>query len=76
MWPNLRILARSSARDKYTLVKGIMESHVKPQGEIVAVTGSGIHDGPVLRKADVGFTMVNTIFVYIQIANLLYNAIQ
>lgn len=70
MWPNLRILARSSARDKYTLVKGIMESHVKPQGEIVAVTGSGIHDGPVLRKADVGFTMVNTIFVYIQIANL------
>jgi len=44
-------------------VKGMMESHVKPAGEIVAVTGSGAHDGPVLRMADVGFTMVSIVFL-------------
>lgn len=58
MWPPLCVLARSKPSDRYLLVKGMMESHVKPEGEIVAVTGSGANDGPVLRMADVGFTMV------------------
>ena len=59
MWPHLRVLARSTPLDKYLLVKGMMKSHIKPEGEIVAVTGSGANDGPVLRLADVGFTMVS-----------------
>lgn len=59
MWPKLCVLARSKPLDKFMLVKGMMESHVKPAGEIVAVTGSGANDGPVLRMADVGFTMAS-----------------
>lgn len=58
MLPKLCVLARATPLDKYILVKGIMESHVNRAGEIVAVTGSGANDGPVLRMADVGFTMV------------------
>ena len=61
MWPKLCVLARSNPSDKFTLIKGMMESTVKPAGEIVAVTGSGANDGPVLRMADVGFTMVNLV---------------
>ncbi|XP_078369225.1 plasma membrane calcium-transporting ATPase 4-like isoform X2 [Oculina patagonica] len=57
MWPKLCVLARSKPSDRFMLVKGMMESHVKPAGEIVAVTGSGANDGPMLRIADVGFTM-------------------
>ena len=59
MWPKLSVLARAKPSDKFTLVKGMMQSHIKPAGEIVAVTGSGANDGPVLRMADVGFTMVS-----------------
>lgn len=62
MWPKLCVLARAKPSDKYTLVKGMIESHIKPAGEIVAVTGSGANDGPVLRMADVGFTMVSCFF--------------
>jgi len=63
MWPKLCVLARSTPLDKFTLVKGMMESHVKPAGEIVAVTGSGANDGPVLRMADVGFTMASPMYI-------------
>ena len=63
MWPKLCVLARAKPSDKFTLVKGMIESHIKPAGEIVAVTGSGANDGPVLRMADVGFTMVSCCFV-------------
>ena len=35
-----------------------MNSRKRPGGEIVAVTASGIEDGPVLRTADIGITMV------------------
>lgn len=58
VWPNLRVLARSSPQDKYTLVKGIIDSKLHSNREVVAVTGDGTNDGPALKKADVGFAMV------------------
>jgi len=63
IWPKLRVLARSSPTDKYTLVKGIIESKVNPNREVVAVTGDGTNDGPALKMADVGFAMVKIMLV-------------
>jgi Ca2+ transporting ATPase len=57
IWPKLRVLARSSPQDKYTLVKGIIESRLNRNREVVAVTGDGTNDGPALKRADVGFAM-------------------
>ncbi|XP_065316419.1 plasma membrane calcium-transporting ATPase 2-like isoform X2 [Gordionus sp. m RMFG-2023] len=57
VWPKLRVLARSSPSDKYVLVKGIIESKISENREVVAVTGDGTNDGPALKKADVGFAM-------------------
>lgn len=58
VWPRLRVLARSTPQDKYNLVKGIMESEIYEDQEVVAVTGDGTNDGPALKKAHVGFAMV------------------
>ena len=58
LWPRLRVLARSSPQDKYNLVKGIIDSRLSINREVVAVTGDGTNDGPALKKADVGFAMV------------------
>ncbi|XP_076841463.1 plasma membrane calcium-transporting ATPase 3a isoform X2 [Brachyhypopomus gauderio] len=57
LWPKLRVLARSSPTDKHTLVKGIIDSTIGEQRQVVAVTGDGTNDGPALKKADVGFAM-------------------
>lgn len=57
IWPKLRVLARSSPTDKHTLVKGIIDSKLSANREVVAVTGDGTNDGPALKKADVGFAM-------------------
>ncbi|XP_006822455.1 plasma membrane calcium-transporting ATPase 3 [Saccoglossus kowalevskii] len=57
IWPKLRVLARSSPTDKHTLVKGIIDSKISTNREVVAVTGDGTNDGPALKKADVGFAM-------------------
>ncbi|XP_054664607.1 plasma membrane calcium-transporting ATPase 3 isoform X7 [Grus americana] len=57
VWPKLRVLARSSPTDKHTLVKGIIDSTIGDQRQVVAVTGDGTNDGPALKKADVGFAM-------------------
>ncbi|XP_078402419.1 plasma membrane calcium-transporting ATPase 1-like isoform X1 [Cetorhinus maximus] len=57
VWPNLRVLARSSPTDKHTLVKGIIDSTIGEMRQVVAVTGDGTNDGPALKKADVGFAM-------------------
>jgi Ca2+ transporting ATPase len=61
VWPQLRVLARSSPQDKYVLVKGIIASKLNPTREVVAVTGDGTNDGPALKKADVGFAMVSVL---------------
>lgn len=68
VWPKLRVLARSSPTDKYTLVKGIIDSKISENREVVAVTGDGTNDGPALKKADVGFAMVIP-RVYIYVSN-------
>ena len=58
IWPKLRVLARSQPIDKFTLVRGIINSKISSSREVVAVTGDGTNDGPALKKADVGFAMV------------------
>uniref|UniRef100_A0AC35FMI3 Calcium-transporting ATPase n=1 Tax=Panagrolaimus sp. PS1159 TaxID=55785 RepID=A0AC35FMI3_9BILA len=57
LWPKLRVLARAQPTDKYILVKGIIDSNISVNREVVAVTGDGTNDGPALKKADVGFAM-------------------
>jgi magnesium-transporting ATPase (P-type) len=55
MLPKVRILARSSPKDKYVLV-GMLQDE-KGGAEVVGVTGDGTNDAPALRLADVGFAM-------------------
>lgn len=57
IWPKLRVVARASPTDKYVLVKGIMNSEINENREVVAVTGDGTNDAPALKMADVGFAM-------------------
>jgi P-type Ca2+ transporter type 2B len=72
VWPRLRVLARSSPQDKYNLVKGIIDSRLNPNREVVAVTGDGTNDGPALKKADVGFAMVITMSQFTVVADFLW----
>ena len=50
--PRLQGLACSLSEDKKILIEKL-----KPLGEIVGVTGNGSGDRPVLKTADVGFSM-------------------
>ena len=52
-WEEMRVLARCSPTDKYTIVEALK----KYTDEIVAVTGDGTNDAPALRSANVGFAM-------------------
>jgi len=51
--PRLRVLARSSPKDKHILV-GLLQDEM---GDVVGVTGDGTNDAPALKLADVGFAM-------------------
>ena len=48
----LKVLGRASPEDKYILITGL-----KAGENVVAVTGSGVHDAPSLRKSNVGFAL-------------------
>jgi len=52
IYENLRVLARSSPKDKLILVTGVQQME-----GVVAVTGDGTNDAPALTQADVGFSM-------------------
>ncbi|KAM4066431.1 E1-E2 ATPase domain-containing protein [Hirsutella rhossiliensis] len=53
--PHLKVLARSSPRDKQKLV-----TQLQGAGEIVAVTGDGTNDAAALSTADISFSMGGT----------------
>lgn len=51
----LKVLSRARPADKLRLVQLLKE-----KGEVVAVTGDGVNDGPALNHADVGLAMGKT----------------
>lgn len=51
----LKVLSRARPMDKMRLVKLLQE-----QGQVVAVTGDGVNDGPALNYANVGLAMGKT----------------
>ncbi|GAB4821345.1 hypothetical protein N2152v2_008391 [Parachlorella kessleri] len=53
VWSKLRVLARCTPADKYTIVTGVKAF----TDEVIAVTGDGTNDAPALRAANVGFAM-------------------
>ncbi|KAL7070981.1 hypothetical protein ACQ4LE_009717 [Meloidogyne hapla] len=60
IWPKLRVLANASPIDKYNLVKGIIDSKINKNREIVAFVGEGTNDCLALKKADIGIVMANS----------------
>lgn len=52
LFPKITVLARSSPSDKLLMVETLRQ-----QGEVVAVTGDGVHDRCLLRRANIGLAM-------------------
>nr|CAD2187102.1 unnamed protein product [Meloidogyne enterolobii] len=60
IWPKLRVLADAKPIDKYNLVKGIIDSKINKNREIVAFVGDGTNDCLALKRAHVGVVMAKS----------------
>ncbi|CAK5014284.1 unnamed protein product [Meloidogyne enterolobii] len=60
IWPKLRVLADAKPIDKYNLVKGIIDSKINKNREIVAFVGDGTNDCLALKRAHIGVVMAKS----------------
>ena len=61
----MRILATAGPGERLKFINHIKYTRSTPNGEVVAVTASGVNDDKVLKTADVGLTMVTIFMSYL-----------